>query len=175
MVLETTRLKMREFREGDASLLFLLDSDPEVHKYLGNQPVTSLKDSEEVLQSILSQYKENNIGRCAIFSRETNDFIGWGGLKYETKVRDFDYFDLGYRLRKDYWGIGIGTEVAEASLNYGFNSMKLKEICAAARIENKASIRIFEKTGLKFIETFKYDDCQCVWYGIEKKNWELNQ
>ena len=62
-------------------------------------------EAKSIIEEIRKQYKENGIGRWAVIDKKTNDFIGWAGLKYEQKLGDnFKYYDLGYRLKKKYWG-----------------------------------------------------------------------
>lgn len=166
---ETERFILREIGNDDAQDLFELDSDPEVHKYLGNKPITSLKEAESIVNYIRAQYEENGIGRWAIIDKLSNEFIGWSGLKYEKALRkDFNYYDLGYRLKKKHWGKGIATETAIASIKYGFEKLNLTEICAAAHIDNNASNKILQKLGLKFMETFEYDGEMLNWYKLEK-------
>ena len=173
--IETERLLIRELRKTDLNGMFDLDSDPEVHKYLGNKPIQTKDQAMEVIDYIRKQYDQHGIGRLAVIDRKTEDFIGWGGLKYEQKLRkEFSYYDLGYRIRKKYWGKGIATEIGAASIKYGFTTLKLKEICAAADVDNLASNRVLRKIGLDFIETFEFEGTLCNWYKIESTKW-LNQ
>jgi ribosomal-protein-alanine N-acetyltransferase len=112
------------------------------------------------------------MGRWAIIDKKTEDFIGWTGLKYEKALRkEFNYYDLGYRLRKKYWGHGIATETAIASLKYGFEKLNLKAIGAAAEVNHIASNKILKKIGLKFIETFDYYGVTHNWYTLSKTDW----
>lgn len=172
--IETERLIIRDLEEFDVEGIFALDSDPEVHEYLGKQPLQTMQEAEKVINKIRKQYDENGIGRWAIIDKKTNDFIGWTGLKYEQKLRkDFSYYDLGYRLRKKYWGKGIATETAIESLNYGFEKLNVKEICAAADIHNIGSNKILKKIGLKFVETFDFEGESHNWYKISKSEWEI--
>ncbi len=170
---ETERFILREIIPQDIDGLFELDSDPQVHRYLGNKPVTSKKQLEVVIGFIRQQYLENGIGRWAIIDKASNNFVGWAGLKLvkESTNDHINYYDLGYRLSRKYWGQGIATESAIASLEYGFNILNINEIYAAAHTENIASNKILTKVGLKFIETFSYDGAKHNWYKIEKKEW----
>ena len=170
--IETKRLLLREFEEKDVEGIFKLDSDPAVHEFLGNKPIKTRAEAEEIVKYITNQYKHHGIGRWAIIDKETQDFIGWSGLKYEQVVREeFNYYDLGYRLRKEYWGKGIATETAIASLKYGFEKLNLKEIGAAANIHHTASNKILKKVGFQFIETFEFDKDAHNWYKIKKSDW----
>jgi ribosomal-protein-alanine N-acetyltransferase len=83
-----------------------------------------------------------------------------------------NYYDLGYRLIRKYWGDGFATESALASLTYGFETLKLNEIFAAAHIENIASNRILNKIGLKQEGTFTYDKELHNWYRLESSAWK---
>ena len=170
--IETARLIIRDLEEYDAQGMFELDSDPDVHEYLGKKPIKTIEEAKKVIDFIRHQYIENGIGRWAIIDKKTEAFIGWTGLKYEQELRkDFSYYDLGYRLRKKYWGHGIATETAIESLKYGFEKLDLKEIGAAADINHLASNKILKKIGLKFIETFDFGGITHNWYNIRKSQW----
>jgi ribosomal-protein-alanine N-acetyltransferase len=107
----------------------------------------------------------------AIIKKDTGEFVGWSGLKFEREVREeFDYYDLGYRLKEKFWGHGYATEAAIASLDYGFNNLKLKEICAAAYTKHTVSNIILKKIGLKPSGTFTFDNELCNWYVLQNPN-----
>lgn len=171
---ETERLILREILSTDVDGLFELDSDPEVHRYLGNKPVTTKDQIVEVIKFIREQYIDNGIGRWAIIDKKTNEFIGWTGLKFVTiKTNNhINYYDLGYRLIKNYWGKGIATETAFASLEYAFSKLNAKEVYAMAECENTGSNKILNKIGLTFIETFDLDGIKNSWYKIDRKEFE---
>lgn len=175
ILIETERLLLREITEADAPGLFELDSDPEVHKYLGHKTVTHLSESEDIVKHVQRQYLENGIGRWAVIDKATNEFIGWAGLKYEKNIRkNTHYYDLGYRLKRKFWGKGIAMEASVEALKYGFNQMNLTEIFAAAHTENAASNRILTKLGFTFIETFDYDGTVHNWYQLKKSTYAFS-
>ena len=161
--LETERLLLRPVTLDDTPGFFTLDSDPEVHRYLGNQPVTTKDQSAMMIQGILDQYQRNGIGRLAIIEKKTGNFVGWSGLKYEEAIRDFGYYDLGYRLIRSFWGQGYATEAAIASLKWGYEEQGYADIYAAADADNVASNRILTKLGTRS-ETFQFEGVDCHWY-----------
>ncbi|MDW5289626.1 GNAT family N-acetyltransferase [Formosa sp. PL04] len=167
---ETERFILREILPSDIDGMYELDSDPEVHKFLGNNPVTNKDQIIDVIKFIRQQYSDHGIGRWAIINKETNAFIGWTGLKYITELTNNhqNYYDLGYRLIKKYWGQGIATETAFASLEYAFNTLKTNHVYAIADCEHIGSNRILKKVGLTCIETFNYDGDKHNWYKIDK-------
>jgi ribosomal-protein-alanine N-acetyltransferase len=171
---ETERLILREILPTDIDGMFALDSDPEVHKYLGNKTVTNKEQIVELINFIRQQYVDHGIGRWAIIDKRTNEFIGWTGLKFVTALTNDhkNYYDLGYRLIKKYWGKGIATETAHVSLEYAFSTLNIDEIYAAASIENEGSNKILNKIGMNFIETFYYEDIKCNWYKMDKSDYK---
>ena len=166
---ETSRFIVRDIEQIDIKDMFEMDSDPEVHQYLGKNPVKSMQESEAIIRYIKAQYKQYGMGRWAVIDKKSNEFLGWIGLKYETKVRkSFNYYDLGYRFKKKYWGQGIATETAEASLKYGFYTLGLNKICAAAEVNHVASNTILKKIGFKCVEVFDFENVLHNWYEISK-------
>ena len=78
---ETDRLILRELVASDAEGLFAIDSDPDVHRYLGNNPVKSMEQIKDVIQFIRNQYVENGIGRWAMIEKTTHNFVGFNAPK----------------------------------------------------------------------------------------------
>lgn len=169
--IETERLLLRELFPSDDLGMFELDSNPEVHRYLGNNPVTDIEQSREIIANIRERYLTRGVGRWAVILKETNEFIGWSGLKLEKDVNGHDYFyDLGYRFIPKHWGKGYAIETANAFVDYGFNTLKLDTINAYADASHKASRNVLEKAGFKYINTFEYEGEEEVWYKIKNPN-----
>ena len=171
--LETERLYIRKIQAADEKGFFELDSDPEVHRYLGNKPVKTIEEARAAIRHIFQQYEDNGIGRWAVIEKATGDFIGWTGLKFITTEinKQIHYYDLGYRLIRKYWGKGYATETAEATLIHGFETMNLSEIYAMVDVQNKASKNVLEKAGLQCMETFNYQGDEHYWLKITKEHW----
>jgi RimJ/RimL family protein N-acetyltransferase len=147
-ILTTERLYLREFGDEDSILLVALNNDPEVTRYTGEGSIDK-KEAERVLREvILPQYK-NKIGRWAVHLKSNDEFIGWCGLKH---IESLNEIDLGYRFFRKHWGKGYATEASKAVISYGLNTMKFKTIVARAAVENLNSIKVLEKSGLKFQE-----------------------
>ena len=66
----------------------------------------------------MEQKAKNGMARLAIIEKETQEFIGWTGIKFEENLRFENYYDLGYRLKKKFWGKGIASETAKLSLKH---------------------------------------------------------
>ena len=166
--IETERLLMRELLPTDDAGMFELDSNPEVHVYLGKTPVKSIEESREAIAHIRQQYLENGIGRWAVILKETGEFIGWSGLKLEKNVNGYKtFYDLGYRFIQKHWGKGYAFESAKAFVDFGFTEMKLPVINAYTDSDNLNSRKILEKVGMKFVNSFELDGTEEVWYELK--------
>lgn len=170
IITETERLIIREILPTDLDEMFELHADPEVHVFLGNKTVTNKEQTIEIINFVRQKYIDNGVGRWAIIDKKTNEFMGWTGLDFVTKETNNhkNYYDLGYRLIKRFWGQGIATESAFASLGYAFDKLKANEVYAMADCKNEGSNKILKKVGLKFIETFDFEGVKHNWYKIDR-------
>ena len=165
IILQTPRLILRQFTLDDAGLLLALNSNPEVLKYLHELLLETEEQALHVLQNIILPQYKNNLGRWAIHLKATNEFIGWCGLKY---LAELDEIDLGYRLMQEFWGKGYAFEAAKHTVDYGFNQLYLKKIVGRAHIDNAASLKILEKTGMQYIKDEVVDNCPVKTFMLSK-------
>lgn len=170
--LETPRLLLRPFVLDDAKDLFNMDANPNVHKYLWQKPSLEIDESIKIIAYIQKQYAENNIGRFATILKETNEFIGWTGIKFindHTENGQTNFYDYGYRLDEPYWGKGYASEATAAWLDYGFSEMNIQTMNAYTHIDNAASNRILSKFGMQMVEHYMAED-GVTWNWWKKEN-----
>lgn len=169
LIIETPRLLLRQILPTDADALFELDNNPNVHRYLGNDPVTSIEQVYGYIESIRNQYVKNGIGRFVVVLKESNEVIGWAGIKFITEPENnrVNFYDIGYRLQEKHWRKGYALEAAKAWLDYGFKEMKIPTMIATAHTENIGSNTILQKLGMINKEQFPYEDFVCNWYELE--------
>lgn len=176
MIIETPRLLLRPLELSDLEGMWELDSNPKVHRYLGNNPVTEKSFLEKVILGVQKQVQENGFGRFAVEWKETGAFVGWAGLKLvkEPLNGKMEYVDVGYRIIERFWGKGIGYEGAWYALKYGFSILNLNEIYASAQVENRASNRILTKCGMTLIQEYEEDQSLVNEYRITLEEWFIN-
>lgn len=169
--IETDRLLMRDFIDEDVQSMFEMDSDPEVHTFLGNKPITNLEEAKTTIDYIKSQYIENGIGRWAVVEKRSGEFIGWSGFKLISDIVNerTGYYDLGYRFLKKNWGKGYASETAMALLNHGFMELGFTEIVGIADIAHTASNVILKKVGLIKRNEFVYDGTPHNFYSLSRE------
>ncbi len=173
--LQSLQLEYRPFMQNDSDQLFLLDSDPLVHRYLGNNPIKTVDDAKAVIHLLQKQYEQYGIGRYATFEKLSGDFIGWTGVKFivDEEAGLVNFHDIGYRLRPEYWNKGYATEATQFWLKYSFEIRKVEEVYGSVNIENKASRRVLEKCGLTYFDSFDWHGIPCDRLWITLKDYDL--
>ena len=170
--IHTKRLLLRPLVKSDAPDLFLLDSNPEVMRFLGNHPIESINQVYIYLENIMQQYVENGIGRWAVIKKETSTFMGWAGIKWVNTLTNghINYYDIGYRLKPEFWGKGYATETTEAWIDYAKTQQDIKELFAITHIDNFASQNVLQKCGFvkknTFPDTIHGATIECVWFEL---------
>jgi [ribosomal protein S5]-alanine N-acetyltransferase len=151
VILETDRLLLREFVEDDAESFFKLNTDPEVMRFVPDKPLLNVEQARQTLiDHPIADYRRYGFGRGACILKSTGEQIGFAGLKYLDELGEVD---VAYRLLPAHWGQGLATEVALASVRYGFAALGLKRIIGLVMPKNIASVRVLEKTGLRYSGT----------------------
>jgi [ribosomal protein S5]-alanine N-acetyltransferase len=175
LIIETERLLLRQLLPSDAEAMFELDGNPNVHRYLGNEPVTSIEQVRGYIKAIRNQYITNGIGRFAVVLKETNEVIGWSGLKFITEYENnyINFYDIGYRIQEKHWKKGYALESAIAWLDYGFKVMKIPIMYGSAHVDNIGSNKILQKIGMNQNGQFYWRDLPCNWYELENNNVDL--
>ena len=170
--IETERLILRELLLSDVDGMFELDSNPNVHLFLGNKPVKDSKESLDQIKNIQQQYAAFGTGRRAVILKETNEFLGWSGIKFiRNEINNHkDFYEIGYRFIEKHWGKGYATEAGKAFIDHAFNIMKVDTLYAYADAGNEGSRRILEKLGLRYVNSFEYEEELEVWYELKNPN-----
>ena len=147
-MIETDRLIIRDFTFDDLETVHSLVQDPDIYKYQHWGP-NSYEDTKNYIKMCIDQQSETprKSFELCITDKATGDFIGAIGIR--IKSTSSKNADLGYWVRKDKWGNGIGTEATRGIIKFGFNDLKMNRIWATVSPENISSIRVLEKSGMK--------------------------
>ena len=168
--IETERLLMRKFKLNDAQDVLDLNADPLVKKYLPQEDWSSLSIAIQNIESkVLKDYQVHGFGRMAVFLKETNEFMGFSGLKYEN---DMGGVDLGFRFKKKFWNQGFGYESAIPFIKIGFEDLKLNEILGGAMPDNLGSVAILKKVGMTYRYEMDLDGDRFDIYSITQEDYE---
>jgi len=145
MRLETPRLLIRDWRLEDADEAFKIYGDPDVMRYVGTgESHKSVDQTRERLAKVIERDRGQALG---FWAAETLEGTLVGGALLNT-LPDGSDVEVGYHLGKQWWGKGYATELAQALVKYGFETVGLTKIVGVTYPENIASQRVLEKAGL---------------------------
>ncbi len=156
--LETERMYFRRFRVEDAEVLFELDNEPAVMRFISQgQPTPLSQIQNEIIPRCFDQYQQTPPrGFWAAHLRDDDEFIGWFHLRPD-RISPGE-MELGYRLKRSVWGRGLATEGARALLKRALGEWGYAKVCARTRAGHLASRRVMEKAGLTFEAEFFYGE-----------------
>ena len=147
-LLETERVRLREWRADELDAMHRWLADPDVTRYL-TWGAKSSEDSVRHLELCLAEQREVERTRyfLAIELRTSGEVIGDAG--FEWVDRDRQEGGLGYFLLPLYWGTGIGTECALLVLQLAFAHCGALAMHASCDARNLASERVMQKCGMQ--------------------------
>ncbi len=169
-ILETERLLIRELQVADWPDVFEMNTSIAVMRLIGEGKIKTQAEEQSGFNHIIENYKEGTgLGVWAVATKTDTTFIGAASM---TSLAGTAQVQLGYRLKKQYWGQGYGTEIAKGLVEYGFNRLGLDRITATTNLDNQASIRVLEKAGFRFEKTSNYYGWPMNYFVIDKKKEE---
>ena len=148
MKLETERLILRRWEDGDAENLYEYAKDPDVGPIAGWPPHQSIDESRGVIRNVF-----NGQEAYAICLKTDRKAIGAIELKLNghTDMTDRDdECELGYWLGKPFWGQGIMPEAVREILRHAFEDIGMTTVWVGYYEGNSKSKRVQEKSGFRY-------------------------
>jgi RimJ/RimL family protein N-acetyltransferase len=147
--IETERLLLRGFTEGDLDALLAIESHAEVHRWLYTEPRTPAEVRERLDARIgeTALRDEGDTLSVACVRRDTGELIG--GCILQWVSREHRTGEVGFIFHPDHHGQGFATEAARPLLDFGFDVAGLHRIIGRLEARNAASARVLEKLGMR--------------------------
>jgi len=189
-ILETPRLLLREFLPEDADALALALSDPETMRYY--PAPFDRAGVEQWIARNRARYENEGVGLWALVLKSTSgdagtclhadslntagtrtgmsaphELIGDCGIIRQV-VEGEVLYEIGYHLRRDFWGRGLATEAARACRDWGFQNLKVERLISLIRPENLASRRVAERNGMRVWKEVDWRGMAHCVYSIER-------
>lgn len=143
-ILETTRIRLREFTERDLDTLATMVTDEGQMRFYP-RPKTRDEASAWIRRNVRF-YQEHGFGFWLMESTTTADFLGYCGIRRHDELHDIE---MGWHTMKTYWNQGFATEAALASRDLAFSRFALERLIGVVDPKNVASIRVAEKIGMR--------------------------
>ncbi|MFC3194504.1 GNAT family N-acetyltransferase [Marinicella sediminis] len=159
----SARLTYELMGPQDAELLYELDQDKEVMRYINGGHMTSREDVEAIFLPRMAQYTNasKGWGLWKVTRQDNQVFIGWilvRPMGFFSDNPQWQNLELGWRFKREAWGLGFGTEAARAVMNALAESGHADCFSALAMPDNNASIAIMKKLGMQYLKTDLYKD-----------------
>jgi len=164
---ESERLRYRKLTRYDIPewTKFFIKNDR--LKYLG---IDLTKDAEthaiEWIEKQLERYEIQGLGHLAVEAKDTNEFIGVGGI-IPRELKNRKEYEIAYSLLPKFWKKGYGTELAKQMKSYGRQNIETDRLVSIIETENIDSIKVAIKNGMKVLFEMEYLGMNVKVYGIE--------
>jgi len=132
-------VKLRYLRHQDKEAVIAMLVDPEVMRFLGPRRALTEDEADSWFKSALA-----NSTRFTVANADTDEFIGFCGVKQIDGVPDFGYF-----LRSEFWGNGIAAKACELAVERLSSEIDLENVRVFIADDNLASQRVAQKLGWK--------------------------
>lgn len=146
--LETPRLVLRNWIDGDRDLFREIFSDPKVMEFFPYR--RSHAEADETMMRVREMIERDGVGFFAAVLKETDEPIGFCGLSLTNlePALPKDTVEIGWRMATRFWGNGYVTEAARALLAFGFETKGYDEIVSFAVGGNRRSTAVMERIGM---------------------------
>ena len=160
----------------DAELLYQLDQDPEVMRFISAGEVSSRESIENVLVPRMQKYlnTDKGWGLWQVNVAESDEYIGWvlvRPMNFFSDSPEFDNLELGWRFFRSSWGKGLASEAAQHIKDALALQPEYKKFSAIADEENLGSIGVMKKIGMSYLKTYLHIDplfeCQVAYYQVQ--------
>ena len=175
-VLQTKNLTIRPCCPNDRDDFVALELDAEVMHFLNGGAVDHDKVDPESTTFLMPRGTEPYVWTARSKSEDT--FVGWFCLFPENET----LAEIGYRLRRQFWGQGFASEGAATLVEWGFKNGGFDHVVACTMAVNHGSRRVMEKIGMKhtrtdlkpFPDPIPGSEHGEVWYELTRSDWACN-
>lgn len=145
--LEGQRVRLRGPRDEDTDAVFALFSDPEVMRYWSRSAMTEASEAAGLIVDIDERFEQREMINWVIAERRDDRIVGSCTLfQFSPRHRRAE---LGYALRSDRWGRGLGTEAVTLALDWGFRTLGLHRVEADIDPRNAGSRKLLDALGFR--------------------------
>lgn len=148
-MIETDRLILRRWHEADVEPFAAINSDPRVMEFFPS--TLTVQETADLIRRDEEKFERDGFGLWATELKSTGELVGMVGLNVPSfEARFTPCVEVGWRLKFEHWGKGLATEAGIASLQYGFETLRLAEIVSFTTKANHRSRRVMERIGMRY-------------------------
>jgi RimJ/RimL family protein N-acetyltransferase len=176
--IETERLVLRDWRDGDLPRFLAGTNTPPVMRWLGGVMDETLQQG--LLGRVEACRAANGFCFWIVERKRDGEVLGFCGLKRADAPGSSvtGAMEIGWRLREDAWGQGYAKEAASAALDAAFDRFGAEEVVALTVEGNAASWGLMKRLGMRRREELDYADTRFeppvrdhIVYSIDREGW----
>jgi RimJ/RimL family protein N-acetyltransferase len=173
VMIETARLLLRPFVMSDLNDYHThIYSDADVTRYLPGGVPRPRDGTQKVLEFSIQHGEEFGYTLWAVIDKDSMAFLGHCGL---VMLHNGEAVEVAYAFGKAFWGYGVASEAARASLRFGFENAGLEQIIALSAPDNTASQRVMQKIGMHYQGmTDHYYDTPLILYSLPQDEFRVD-
>ena len=180
-LLETDRLRLRQFTTDDFDALFAIQSRSDVARWLYWEP----QSEDEVRASLEKKIGSTTLANdgdalsLAVVLKSSSELIGNGSVFLLSA--EHRQGEIGFVFHPDHHGRGYATETALMLLRLAFDEFGLHRVIGRLEPRNDASARLLERIGMRqeahFVENeFVKGEWQSeLVYALLEREWKARQ
>lgn len=147
------RLTLRELTTDDIDAVLAIYGDPLATQHLSFEPRTRDQVAATITAVTDAAHAQPRTEYSLAAARTptdevTGEVIGFARLVIDTQHTGQNSGQVGFALRPDAWGHGLGTETVRLLLHLGFDELGLHRIWGARAPDNTISDHLMRKLGM---------------------------
>lgn len=152
-LLESTRLRLRQYRAGDLRHFAALNSDPDVRGHVGGLLPT--KRISQYLHDFAATTEPTDLRAWAIENPKNGEYIGHAWLLNQGRPYQPD---VGILISNNHWGNRFGPEATTEIQRFAKRELGSACVYASVDTDNLRSVSMLRRAGFVYLATEKDDD-----------------
>jgi [ribosomal protein S5]-alanine N-acetyltransferase len=146
--LDTERLELHPFAEGDAEFVLRLLNEPSFLRYIGDRGVHDLESARRyIVDGPVASYARHGYGLMRVVRKADGEALGMCGVLKRDALPEAD---LGFSFFPAYWSQGYAYEAARAALSHARDMLGVGRILAITTKDNEPSMRLLARLDFRF-------------------------
>jgi RimJ/RimL family protein N-acetyltransferase len=164
VILETERIRLREFNLTDTDFIINLLNSPGWLQYIGDRNVRTKEDAIQYLQNgPIKSYKQNGFGLSMVELKNGQQPVGMCGL---LKRDTLEHPDIGFAFLPEQHGQGYAFEIAKATISFAREKLNIEKLLAITLPSNLSSIKLLKKLGFSYVKPFHLNQEELLLYSL---------
>lgn len=172
-IITTSRLRLEPINDEHFDGFYALNSDPAVMRYITGKADTR-EDTSAMIQRVKLRWTEFGFSWWSFLERDSNEIIGAGCIQHLGRDRE-NPLEIGWRLRRDKWGLGFASEAAQAMAMFAFATLGAETLTAVCHPENHNSSRVMTRLGMELRGQEVWCEMDTLVYEMTRDQWRASQ